>query len=575
MRCRKTRLGWFIRRQSASALLCAASLGAAGCAGGHLDLSSRWSGIAARTDDERPAVAEVSKHDTERDSADHIQQTGLERILPFRRDAEPDAASQDPSGGGRVFSAFVNRLPGRRKATSDPFLDNRSVAEQSASDPRTPTAGVARTKPPTRQVVARTTSQAPQRERSDAELWQMFNADVAGTANVRATAKEPAPTRGPTPVAAVPSRAPASTDSLPAWAQEQPAQPQSSSSTRDLASLVAQPKPQRAQPPRSPLEHTAHTRINPSSKPQTVPAAPAMTRREADLRLQQLLAEARSHQEKGALFEAYRIAVIAEEFAEREQIVFAPRQPRPVDIVREIEQQMQASFSAAPEAPDMAAPTVAPQLPPSGPVAVATPQSADPISAGRRRTSDPFADNSWSTQRPRVETEVARQPAPAPDGRFDASFPALHEWRGVRANSPVSLAVGNTSTEANVELPDQPVQQALATGDAAAASRRAPLLARAEADRDRMLEAGQGTSLFSGDLRTPPLATAAHPDLKPVAVPAPPPLNVTPNQPPFAAATPGAARSSGGGLVWWVLGGLVALAGVAAARYRRQPAGRR
>src|SRR5262245_16090260 len=115
MRCRKTRFGRFIRRKSASALLCAAGLGAAGCAGGHLDLSSRWPGMAARTADERAAVAEVPQADAESDSAGRIEQTGLERILPFRRDAEPSEDSRESSSGGRVFSAFVNRLPGRHK----------------------------------------------------------------------------------------------------------------------------------------------------------------------------------------------------------------------------------------------------------------------------------------------------------------------------------------------------------------------------------------------------------------------------------------------------------------------------
>jgi hypothetical protein len=569
MRCRKTRFGRFLRRQSASALLCAAGLGAVGCAGGHLDLSSRWNGVGDRSGAERSAAA-AAQHREESEATSRIERTGLSRVLTFQRDGETAGDSREQSAGGRVFSAFVNRLPGRRQPAGDPFLDKQSVAATppaTASDPRTPVAGVARTKPPTREVAARTATPAPQHERSDAELWQMFNTDVAGTATVRATPRNTAPARNAAPVAAAPARTPSPADSLPAWAQPQPAQSPATSNARSLPPLVAQ-----AQAPRSQQERVARTRINPSSKPQTVPRAPATTRREADLQLEQLLAEAHRLQETGDLFEAYRVAVIAEELAEREHIVFAPRQPRPADIVRDIEQRMRESLSPAEEAPAVAtAPAMSAQHAPSGPVAVATPRAAA-VAVSARRTGDPFADTASPRPQAALRETAARPTAKAstPGARFDSEFPALHEWRGVRANSPVSLTASNVTTGTIDDSPDHPVQQAFATDEPAAASNRAPLLARAEAERDQILAAGQGTSLFSGRLRSP-VPIPAHPELKAVAVPPPPTLADSPARPAIAAA---AGRSSGGGLVWWVLGGMLALTGAVAVRSRRQ-AGRR
>ena len=573
MRCRKSRFGRLIRRHTSSAILCAAGLGAVGCTGGHLDLSSRWPGLAARTGDEPDQVA--SARDRDNTESGSIERTGLARVLPFRGDAEAESKSSQPAGAGRVFSAFVDRLSGRQHATRDPFLDQRSVAstpsESAGSGPRTPTAGIARTKAPTQPVAARATTPSPQAERSDAELWQMFNADVAGTASVRAAAQKASQAHTSAPVAGTPST-PSTSNSLPLWAQAQSSQSQAASTARKLPPLVAH-----TTPPRSQQENAGRVRINPSSKPETVPTAPAITRREADLRLEQLLAEARSHQAAGNLFEAYRIAVIAEQFAEREHIVFAPRQERPVDIVREVEGLMQASLSKAAAAPAVTAPpTIVADQPPAGPVAVATTSAAAPVPpSAQRRAADPFADTAWQTQRPVAATAATTAPArgAAAGERFDSEFPALHEWRGVRANGPVSLAVGNSEAEAMVEPLEQPVQHALATGDVAVIANRAPLLARAEADRHQVLVAGQGTSLFSGDLRSPALAAADHPDLRPVAVPAPPPLEVA--QPAAAAAAAGTTRSSRNGLVWWVLGGLAALTGAVALRSRHQPAGRR
>jgi hypothetical protein len=337
---------------------------------------------------------------------------------------------------------------------------------------------------------------------------------------------------------------------------------------------VAQSKPARSQ-----QERTARsTRINPSAKPQTVPTAPAVTRRESDTRLDQMLAEARSHQEQGDLFEAYRIAVIAQQFAERENIVFAPREQRPVDVIRDIERQMRASQSNAEDAPARSAPAVGlSHQPPAGPVAVPTSPPALAAAARARRTTDPFADMPRQAARPAVETAEGMSPAAAPEsrGQFGSGFRALHEWRSVRANGPVSLAVGNAAPVAINELPERPVQQALATGDSSATPNRASLLARAEADRDRILAAGHGTSLFSNELRPPALAAASHPDLQPVGLPAPPPLNAAPRRSTIAAGTGGVGRNSGGGLVWWVLGGLGALTTAIAFKYRQQPARRR
>jgi hypothetical protein len=214
------------------------------------------------------------------------------------------------------------------------------------------------------------------------------------------------------------------------------------------------------------------------------------------------------------------------------------------------------------------------QQPPAGPVAVTASLPVAKVSAAApRRTADPFDDAVSQPTQPTVETASVRQHARTAGGRFDSEFPALHEWRGVQANRPVSLAVGNSTAETIVEQPEHPVQHAFATGDAEAVTNQAPLLARAEADRSQMLAAGQGRSLFSGELRSPPLVAADHPDLQPVAAPTPPSAEVA--QRAMAAATVGSNRPSPSGLVWWVLGGLVALTGGVALRSRQRSAGRR
>lgn len=547
-------------RRTSSALICAAGLGAAGCAGNHLDLSSRlpWSarGAETRVADERAARTQA-------------------------------AEEEGKSDGGRVFSAFVDRMPGRKSDSHDPFLEE-SVASASR---RAAASGDFSAVPPVRsrtpvQAAARTSAPQVAQGRSDEELWRLFNED-AGAARVASPAPAPqqslpAPTpqrsvaaRTTTPgtAALTPStpprrqvvRPPVAQTSAPSTA---PASP-SGAGPRPMPKLVAEAAP----PPRQPAPQ-ARPRVE-SPAPQA--SGPVARQQEAEQRLARLMAEARQFQAQGALFDAYRTAIVAEQFAERAHLVFAPRQPQPSDLVRELEAQMQAQRAAAlpvaaarPTAPQPTAPTAAASTPPS--TAARSPERARTVTVTRSRPADPFADDhAAEVAQPWKGATSAPPRAQVADGRepFSTNFPPLHEWRGVRANSPVSLTVSNSRTPAESEaaLPEFPVKQAVATQEPAESEQRqAPLLARVEADR-RQLQS-QGTSLFgSGPQRGAPKGTsdARRPEAPlqtaDAADDASPRSDVA-----VAGPTLAKPASSRGSLVWWTLGLLALLTGGIALR---------
>jgi hypothetical protein len=328
--------------------------------------------------------------------------------------------------------------------------------------------------------------------------------------------------------------------------------------------LVAESAP----PPRQPALQ-GRPRVD-SPAPQA--SGPVARQREAEQRLAKLIAEARQYQAQGALFDAYRTAIVAEQFAERAHLVFAPRQHQPSDLVRELEAQMQAQRAAALPVAD--ARTAAPQAKtPSAPRQ--TLERARTVTVTRSRSADPFADDhAAEVAQPWKGATPAPPKAEVADGRepFSTNFPPLHEWRGVRANSPVSLTVSGSRSQADSEaaLPEFPVKQAVATEvPAPSEQRQAPLLARVEADRRQMLQHNQGSSLFGtgpqrGAVRAPTESQRAD---EPSQA-APPQADSSPRDVAVAGPTLAKPASSRGSLVWWTLGLLALLTGGIALRSR-------
>src|SRR5262249_4344133 len=142
--------------------------------------------------------------------------------------------------------------------------------------------------------------------------------------------------------------------------------------------------------------------------------------------LHDLIAQARQHEQCGALRQARQSAAEAAAVADRERIQFAPGEEHPSDVVRRLDERLSAAtrdpFGDAPQ--ETAAAT--------------SPQGTSPFAAGTTLT-EPLP---WTTRIQPQRAAVAA--ATIPDRKSPASanhFPTAPEWRGVRANSPVSLAV--------------------------------------------------------------------------------------------------------------------------------------
>jgi hypothetical protein len=200
--------------------------------------------------------------------------------------------------------------------------------------------------------------------------------------------------------------------------------------------------------------------------------------------------------------------------------------------------------------------------------------------AKRPRAADPFADDpATAVAQPWHGESVAQRSSSSNESKepFSTNFPPLHEWRGVRANSPVSLTVSSGRSPADVEAspPAFPVRQALATDEPTPGeSRQAPLLARVEADRRQILERDQGTSLFGAAPQRGLARTANEPrPVEGLHTGSPQPAKSA-SRPEVAVAGPKLAKpaSSRGSLVWWTLGLLALLTGGIALRSRSNSA---
>lgn len=509
--------GW--TRSTAAACVCS-GLGLAGIAGCAFNLSP-GERLAASAHEDSEAKAPVTT-------------SALSRILkrqPQAAEGDEPAVSESRSSTtvsrGRLFSALVNRFPGQNAEDRDPFLEvTDEAAEQAASS----AAPRERATASGRSNAERPVAQAPKTERTDAELWKLFDDDAAV---VRTGENDPA-------LAAQdrPSSPSADDDSLPEWARP-----------RDKRSVERAPTPQTrtastsaAAPPVFPSKTTGDRTA--ASAPATDAAASVAGA--ARQELQSLISQARQHEQQGALRQARQSALNAATLAEREQVEFSRGEERPADVVRRLEERLAAStrdpFADAP----------------ADPAATSSPQGMSPFASGSA-----LADSlPWTTRvqpqpaaAPAAETLVQKRTQPTP-------FPTAPEWRGVRANSPVSLAVVEDSASTAEIVDPSPIRHA--DGDEIAAPARTPgrllprqLPTRAPAFPNGGQELALTAPAVSGPLLAPPI------DAEPIAVaPAPPlasGLDIA-KLPVPAAADEELHRSSGSS--GWIIGGLLLAAGL-------------
>lgn len=513
-----------IKHRAPAALLCL-GLGALGCSGGHFNLPTR----ASRGEE----IAASARQETQRPAEADKQASSLARLLRMQREApadEPDSAAEPRNG--RIFSAFVDRRPDGSESAQDPFL----AAETAASaQPDQPTRRVTRTAVRRGEInVPPAATGTAQQKLSDADLWKLLEAEgaVAAVASPAQSAAA-APQLADTPEwARGPSDAPAVTKThtdyeTPAFAQGATERPSGNLATTGI--------------PEAPAPATASTA-------------------DADrARVEALMGEAHRHAERGALHEAYHAAILAERLADREQLVFSPQQEQPADLARRLVEQMQT----------------APRHDPFGEISIAA--VPDKVEAEETPTlaapQFPGAARQQAGSAPPVAAAAPppQRPAPATTG-FNDAFPPVQEWRGVRANTPVSLAVVDDSPAPFRRAPE-PVEHAVLNAPA-----DQPL---AGSSLPRHLQAPAG-SLWTGRPEGPALtagpelpgpALTRETDAARSTVAPPPPLDLGAEHRRGTEARTvehAGAKQRRGGMVWWVFGALAMFAGAVLVKVRRR-----
>ena len=272
------------------------------------------------------------------------------------------------------------------------------------------------------------------------------------------------------------------------------------------------------------------------------------------------MAEAHRHAERGALHEAYHAAILAERLADREQLVFSPQQEQPADLARRLVEQMQT----------------APRHDPFGEISIAAvPGNAEAAEAPALAAPQfPEAVRQQPGSAPSVAAVAPSQrPAPAATG-FNDAFPPAQEWRGVKANTPVSLAVVDESPTPFRRAPE-PVTHAVlnAPADQPLAGSSLPRHLQAPAGS---LWTGrpEGPALTGGpELPGPALTHGTDTAATSASVAPPPPLDLgaehrrgtEPQKSDHAGAKP-----RRGGMALWVFGAIAMFAGAVLVKVRRR-----
>ncbi len=518
-----------------------------GCTTGQTDLTSAFKrppALATR-ESEEPGRSEIKR--TGATTPPKEQRSGLARL--FRR-AEPDVeqAGASETGRGRVFSSFIDRLTGRSKPKVDPFADQPVAAAKPRDEAAHAPAGVARApanpadrsravastrtvRPAQAQAPARTaTPTAP--KLTDEQLWKMFETDAERGAAAQPTSRAMA-------------AAPPVEEGAPEWARDATTprktvtRPPRRSTTGPGSTLAAsEPAP------------SAPGRARVQSAPAAQPAPPARTSQdEARLRVETLLVEARRQQRAGRLEEAYRTAAAAQKLAERERLVFAPRQEQPAETLRGIVADLQQTRREQQHNEPPVQRAIASTADARGGVHNALHEqelpepAADRLATVERRTFSTGPEVAATAQR--LESSVTSAT------RVDAVFPELHTWRSAQPNRPLNLAdnAARRTGEASSAEPAAP-------GTKEAQESQGSLLARVEADRSRVLSgAEQSTTRSDEDAIPGDLLASAGSSL---AVAPPPPLDIGAER--LSGEVKRSRKSGSSSAFWWILAASTAAA---------------
>ncbi len=533
-----TRYGLRMTGRARTAAVCAAGLATLGCAGSKIDLTTLTRPSAERQDDADDRPASVSK-------------TGFERLLRLRKDADDSAPATEESGGGRVFSAFVDRLPGGRDEVRDPFL----APPEGQQGVPVNEAALAAANRPAEQKPESAARRQPRRTatepRADDELWRMFVSDAGTTQEHRAEDARPAQ------VVRI------ADNSIPEWAKDDVG------SSRGVAeeSLAAASFQESDDEPAGRARVTSAVEMTDDSRESETPVSFARRR------LDSLMAQVRLQEKRGDLIAAYRTAAAASELARIEQIVFAPRDEQPEDVMRRLTEQMRAAHRGDPFVADA---SLADPVSPFGPEYAREPANAAvpalPAPEVARELPAP-------AERPaRPETRSVASAESDSSQTVNADFPPLHQWRGVAANRPVSLAVVDPTRDSESTGLQHRAARAGLIESQMGPNLDGPLLAPND-DDVRGQDPGRRQAMLAPVRSRGPVSSVAGDSLRPTAsrlgVQALPPaettvdLSVSPASVPMATAE-NATVTEDGSVVWWVLGALCTIAG--ALFFRRRAA---
>jgi hypothetical protein len=472
----------------------------------------------------------------EAESKTPVTTSALSRILKRQPKESPtpetETATSNTKVRGRLFSAIVDRFPGRHREASDPFLEAEIEAERQRAQAGTSTAiADEESKPAANSVVL-----GPKTERSDEELWKIFSNDSAVSVKTAAD---------PTLAAREPAAPALDRKSLQKRERANPfadADPQPAPQTRTASTSVASAPIVGTNDDANPFARF----VGEPAASQDAPASDATVATAAQRELRDLISQARQHEQRGALRKAHETALEAAAIADREQIELATDEERPADLVRRLEQRLEASthdpFSDSHSSDATQSAT-----------AGASPFSTGRSLAGSLAVSAPVRADTASSARHEASLPKAHAPA----------FPKAPEWRGVRANSPVSLAV--VEQPEPVVTADDPSPVRHADMDEAAPTIRGTgrLLPRNLVSHDPVVKLNDQPLAFANEVAADGPLLAPPREAAPLVVaPAPPLATETAVATLAAPAVADEELDRNRGYGGWIVGGLLLVAGL-------------
>jgi hypothetical protein len=507
--------------------------------------SAGLAGIAGCAFNVSPGERLAATAHEEADSKSQVKTSALSRLLKRQPKEstvpETETATSSTTVRGRLFSAIVDRFPSNKRDDVDPLLEAEIEAERERAEAGTESriADAEEDKSAADSVVL-----APKTERTDAELWKIFSEDSA--AGVKTAAVDP--TLDPSePAASVLDRK--SLQKRDRGNRYADGGVQQAARTRTASTSVANA-------PIVEIEHedeaNPFARFVPEAGDSATVPGPESDANVVDHardELQSLMTQARQQEQRGALHKAHESALEAAVIADREQMDFVANEERPHDLARRLERRLQAAthdpFSDASPADLMQSPSRETSPFSTGGVSGGSLSSTAPVKPGK----------SLVESEPRLAKAAASLPGTV--------FPKAPEWRGVRANSPVSLAV--VEQPDSTVAPDRPQAVRHADVDDAATAIRSTgrLLPKSLMSREPVVKHSEQPLAFANEIAAEGPLLAPPREVAPLAlVPAPPAAAQATVAALTAPAIADEELKSSRGYGGWIVGGILLVAGL-------------